>query len=316
MANVHQRWDTLMKLLMEKGAQALASLVLPGVQVGKALDKELHVTNLEGDLFLDAWWDQCHITVHFEFQKKLDAIDDNDEQNGNKRRKRRKKKKQKPMDRRMWEYNCAMDMRTGRPVYSVLVYLTPGPNLLGSPYVREVPGTGMGHHFSFLVINLWEVDGERLKHSGFEELLPLLPLTKGGGTRPVVEEMVSELAARDRGDLLELGLFCASLVLKDPVDKHWLREMVHPMQSIIEDSWLYKETIAKGVDQGVQQGLQQLRQMLVRRVHKRFPILAPLAEEQAAPIEDFEVLSQMIDAINDAETVEEARHILEGNLYR
>jgi hypothetical protein len=48
-----------------------------------------------------------------------------------------------------------------------------------------------------------------------EVLLPLLPLTKGGNTPQAVEEMISELVARDRSDLLELGLFCAGLVLKD-----------------------------------------------------------------------------------------------------
>ena len=49
---VDKPWDTLMKLVMEKGAQAFASLALPGVQIGDALDKELRVTNTEGDLFL------------------------------------------------------------------------------------------------------------------------------------------------------------------------------------------------------------------------------------------------------------------------
>jgi len=63
-------WDTLAKLLMEKGAQALASIALPGVQVGDALDKDLRVTNIEGDLFLDAYLDYLQIIVHFEFQKK------------------------------------------------------------------------------------------------------------------------------------------------------------------------------------------------------------------------------------------------------
>ena len=40
----------------------------------------------------------------------------------------------------------------GRPVYSVLVYLTPEPGLAESPYLQEIPGTGLGHHFTFQVI--------------------------------------------------------------------------------------------------------------------------------------------------------------------
>ena len=61
----------------------------------------------------------------------------------------------------------------------------------------------------------------------------------------------------------------------------------------------------------MQQGLQQLRQILVHHVQKHFPVLAPLAQEQAVLIEDMEVLRNMIEAIIDAGTVEEARHILE-----
>ena len=61
MANDRKPWDTLMKLMMEKGAQAFASLALPGVQVGDALDKALWVTNIEGDLFLDAYLNDLQI---------------------------------------------------------------------------------------------------------------------------------------------------------------------------------------------------------------------------------------------------------------
>jgi hypothetical protein len=40
MAEIWHPWDTLMKFVMHKGAQALASLVLPGVRVGQPLDYE------------------------------------------------------------------------------------------------------------------------------------------------------------------------------------------------------------------------------------------------------------------------------------
>ena len=39
MADDPHPWDTLAKLLMRKEVQALASLVLPGIEVGMALDK-------------------------------------------------------------------------------------------------------------------------------------------------------------------------------------------------------------------------------------------------------------------------------------
>src|SRR6266566_3263561 len=81
------------------------------------------------------------------------------------------------------------------------------------------------------------------------------------------------------------------------------------LESILEDSWVYQKVLAKGI---AQSGQQQLRQMLVRRVQKRFPTLVLLAEERAALLQDVEILNKVIDAINDAETLEEARSILEG----
>lgn len=58
---------------------------------------------------------------------------------------------------------------------------------------------------------LWELPPEILKQPGFEALLPLLPLTKGGKNLETVDEMIKELIARDRSDLLELGHFLTKL---------------------------------------------------------------------------------------------------------
>ena len=294
MAEVHHPWDTLMKLVMERGAQAFASLALPGVQVGNALDKAFRVSKIEGDLFLDAFLNDQQIILHFEFQKKKDTKKD---ENG----------KVQTMDRRMWEYNSAMDMRLGRPVYSILIYLTPEKDLAGSPYVQEIAGTGMGHHFTFQVIKLWEIEGKVLKCSGFEELLPLLPLTKRGNTPQVVEEMASELAARSRSDLLELGLFCAGLVLKDEIDKRWLKERFHDMQSIIEDSWLYQEVIEKGLQQGIQQGIQRAAMGIVRA---RFPELEQFAGQIVEKINDADRLQMLTIKLSIVPSQERAKELL------
>jgi len=298
--DVDKPWDILMKLVMEKGAQAFASLALSGVQIGDALDKELRVTNIEGDLFLDAWLDRQQIIVHFEFQRKEGTI-------------RNKDGKVKTMNRRMWEYNSAMDICMGRPVYSVLVYLMPENDLAQSPYVQEIPGTGLGHHFSFLVIKLWEVEGEVLKGTEVEELLPLLPLTKGGNTPQVVEEMVRKLVARGRSDLVELGLFCAGLVLKDEIHKRWFRERFGDgdMQSIIEDSWVYQGVIGKGREEGREEGRQQgFQQAAISIVKARFPELEQFASKIIETITDLNRLQVLIVELSTVSSQEDAREIL------
>jgi hypothetical protein len=281
MAKIHHPWDTLMKELMGKGAQALASLALPGVQIGDALNRELSIKKIKGDYFCNAYLDNFAIIVHFEFQKKKHGV----------------------MDRRMWEYNCAMDISTGKPVYSILVYLVKEENLVGSPYVGAIPRTGTGHHFIFHVIKLWEIAPEVLKQSGFEELLPLLPLTKGGRTLATVDDMITELVARNRSDLLDLGKLCAGLVFKDEFDKQWLEERFKNVQEIIESSWVYQQTLEKG-------GQQALRATANRIAAARFPELEQLAKEIVEMIKDLDQLQMLAVELSIASSQEHAKQLL------
>jgi hypothetical protein len=233
MTDLKNPWDTLMKLLLRHKIQVLASLLLPGILVGEALDKELKIQQMVGDFFFNAILLGIEIILHIEFQKSKDAR----------------------MGRRMWEYNVAMDLVENKPVYSILIYLAPDGNddtFAGSPYVREIPGTGMGHYFTFQVIKLWLVEPAEFKQPGYEDLLPLLPLTKGGKSRAVVGDMMDELVARDRSDLLRLGYHFAGLVLTDLQDQHWLTERFRKVLmnlDILKESWTYQETVAEILEQ-------------------------------------------------------------------
>src|SRR5260370_39783065 len=297
MKDIDKPWDTLMKLLMEKGAQALASLALSGVQVGDALDKELKIKNIRGDFFCNAYLNNLAIILHFEFQRK----------------------KHKAMDRRMWEYNAAMDINSGKPVYSILVYLTNKGNLVESPYVQAFPGTRMGHHFAFQVIKLWEIAPEVIKQSGFEDLLPLLPLTRGGKNLETVNDMITELVARNRPDLLELlGHLCAGLVFDNETGRRWLKERFRKVQEIIEESWVYQETLQKGREEGLekgreegrQQGLQTAQQGAIGIVAARFPELEQFAREIIKTVSDLNQLQMLIVELSVASSQEQAKELL------
>ncbi len=295
--DVNHPWDTLMKLLMRKEIQALASLALPGIEVGSALDKELKLKSSEGDFFFHAILHDLEIILHFEFQKKKDM----------------------QMGRRMWEYNVTMDLMENRPVYSVLVYLMKdddegGNTLVGSPYVREIPGTGMGHHFTFQVIKFWEIPPEVAKRPGFEVLLPLLPLTKGGNNLAIVDDMINELIARNRSDLLGLGHFCAGLVFTDEMSKQWLKERFDKVLEIIQESWTYQETLQKGIEkgrkEGLQQGIQTAQQTAIGIVAKRFPQLELLAKALITMISDLNQLQMLTIELSIASSQEHAKELL------
>jgi hypothetical protein len=69
-----------------------------------------------------------------------------------------------------------------------------------------------------------------------------------GKSRETVEDMMSELVARNRSDLLTLGYNFAGLVLTDPQDKHWLTERFTKVLmglDILKESWVYLEGLAK-----------------------------------------------------------------------
>jgi hypothetical protein len=345
--HVSQPWDTLLKLVVGPGAQAFASLVLPDVVVVGSLDKELRVTNFVGDLFLKAYFEGDRSVIHFEFQKKKGPkSEERRRQEGEPEKEKesweewekkqvvaddeeKRRKREKPMDRRMWEYNCITDIQMECPVYSILVSLVPdGPPVVDSLYVREVPGTRLGHHFAYRVINLWEVDGERLKSPECADLLPLLPLTKGGNTPGVVEEMARELEAHDRLELLPLGLFCAGLVLKTKVERLWLIERFGLMdeESILDDSWVYQLVLTRGesrgeargrqqgLQQGRQEGLQQgllaAQQTAVGIVKARFPELEQLAAEILETLRDANRLQVLTIELSVVSTPEQAKALL------
>jgi len=231
----------------------------------------------------------------------------------------------------------------------VLVYLMkeddePEDSFVGSPYVRQV--AGMGHQFSFQVIKMWQVLPEVAKQPGFEVLLPLLPLTKGGQNLETVDEMISELVARNRSDLLGLGQFCAGLVFTDEISKQWLQERFDKMLDIFEESWTYQQTLQKGLVQGLekglvqgreqgreegreqgreegreqgreqgreegrQQGIQTAQQIAISIVAKRFPELELLAKAIITTISDLNQLQMLTIELSIVSSQEHAKDFL------
>ncbi len=117
------------------------------------------------------------------------------------------------MRRRMWEYDVNMDIMENMPVYSVLVYVMKDDDdkedtLVGSPYVRGDSGDWNGTPFHLSGHQTVGDSTEVAKQPGFEVLLPLLPLTKGGRNLETVDDMINELVARNRSDLLIRPILC------------------------------------------------------------------------------------------------------------
>jgi hypothetical protein len=180
---------------------------------------------------------------------------------------------------------------------------------------------------------LWEIPPERLQQKGLEGLLPLLPLTQGAkeARDKIVNDMIEGLRAAGKEDILALGYAFAGRVYTTKDDRKWLKRRFAMFEDFLEESWSYQEMVQKGLDKGIElgkkQGIEQgieigekqgiekgalsaLRPTLVHVVEARFPELTALAQQQGERFTVSELLSDVIDKLLKAQTLDQARRIL------
>ena len=295
-----KQWDRVIKLLMQANPQDLVSWIFTDAVYQGELNLELQrKAPIFADLLYTIKLRRKKVVLHVEFQRQ----------------------RHKRMDKRVWEYNCLASIHTGLPVYSVVIYLVEDKSIVDPPYQMKLPKGFTIHKFLFQNIKLWEISPEVLKQQKLPGLLPLLPLTKGGKRREVVEEMIQSLQQTDKTDLLPLGYTFAAFVFEEGDDQQWLKERFEKMKDILEESWAYREMVqeakARALEQGKQQGLEQgkkenMKQVVVRFVEIHFPDLTLLAKKQMAQATASQQLQEMLDKLFIAQTDDEAKAILIG----
>jgi predicted transposase YdaD len=232
------------------------------------------------------------VALHVEFQKQQD--DD--------------------MGRRVWEYNVLTCVRTGLPVYSVVLYLVKDAPIVESPYTVELSADEIIHHFVFQNVKLWEIPPEVLIEQKLPGLLPLLPLTKEGNRREVVEQMMNSLQQTGKNELIALGYAFAVRLLEKEIDQQWLRENFMSVENIFEGTWMYDEIIKKGMVRGLEQGaqkeLQALCTTLMRFVETHFPDQLALAQQQVELTTTPSQVQELLDRLFVARTNDEVRKTL------
>ncbi len=284
-------WDGLMKMLVGAHPQHFVSLLLPGAHFEKDLVTEMKNRTIEADLLYVVTWNNQKTVLHVEFQRRSDP----------------------DMGRRMWEYNFLATYISGFPTCSFVIYIKKGGSIVKSPFELKLPNGDPAHVFFFRDIKLWEMPSEWLEQPGVEGLLPLLPLTKKGSHREIVDEMIARLNAAGKQDLLPLGYAFAALVFNKPGDYEWLRSKF--VMDILEESWAYREMVQKGLQQGLERGRQEgelraQRETLLDIVQARFPELTPLAKRQASHMKDPQALRQVTVKVSIAPTAQEIEQLL------
>ena len=191
-------------------------------------------------------------------------------------------------------------------------------------------------HFFFESIELSELAPDDLLVMEQPGLLPLLPLTEGGASKEVTEQMFARLQAKEHADLLAIGSTLASLVFKreHSPDLEWLFRRLRAMHDILRESPFYQEILqegreeglVKGLEEGLQRGrkagleegiqegkLEGQREILLALVQARFPAMALLAKKLVAVMGDSASLQDVTVKISMAQTDEEVQqYLLEG----
>jgi len=246
------------------------------------------------DILFEVMLNGIQVLLHVEFQRSSDS----------------------QMAERLWEYNLKATRQYRCPVWSIVLYLKKDGEVAESPLTRDFPTGRVVHRFDFEVTKLWEILTIELAQKGLPGLLPLLPLTKGGARREVVEDVITgliPLGEEPKTELLTLAYGLASLAFgkRNKVEQEWLRRRFAMMYDMLRETPAFQDIMKEGIEEGKEIGqLEALRQTLMHVVAARFPKLVRLAKGQAAIIDDPDELDGLIVKISIAQNAREARSYL------
>lgn len=307
-------WDRSLKRLFKIVPEDLVAWLLPEATFVSVVSPELDSEDNESeaiypDLLFEVQLNQARVILHVEFQRSRDS----------------------QMAERLWEYNLKTTRQYGCPVWSVVIYLKKDGKVAKSPLTQQLPNGRLVRHFEFDVVCLWQIPTQELQQKGLPGLLPLLPLTKNGLRREVVEEVITGLLQVKKevlqGELLTMAYVIASLAFgkADKADQKWLIWRFAQMYDLLEDTPAYqhikKQGLLEGLEKGRKEGLlegekkggiEALRQTLQHIVAARFPKLTRLARGQSMIIDDPKELDNLIVKISLAKDIEEAKNCLIG----
>ena len=293
-------WDDLMKRLFATSPQQIVQWLIPGAQFVGERSLELKNRTIEADILYNILVQGKKMVLHVEFQRRGDRT----------------------MGKRLWEYNALTVITSGIPVRSMVIYLKKTGSVVEPPYILKVPDGEPSHVFFYRTIKLWELSSDVFRQPGTEGLLPLIPLTRDGTRREVVDEMIVGLLAAQKAELLSIGYMLSALVFKKEDEREWLNRRFAMFRDILKDSWAYQDILREGLEEGREQGIEEgrqkerdanlkmWRQALMTFTETHFPDLSSLAKKRMAAVEDPMVLQRVIVSLFSAQTVEEARQYL------
>ena len=285
-------WDNIMKRLVNANPQAFVKWLVATAIFLRVLDGELKSQHTFADALLEILIDGISGLLHLEFQTEHDE----------------------EMEVRLLEYNVlASRQYEHRPVFSFVIYLRKTGKIAKSPFIRRFADREV-HRFHFQVIKLWEVPAEQLLQMGWQGLLPLVTLAKGGKKPEVVKTMIDRLVAAHDFDLLAIAQMVGGLAFKPGSEQEWFRKRFSMYQDVLRESWVYQEIgqefFEKGQEEERQRRLQGQREILMSFVQAHFPEITALAQQQADSITDPEILQNIVIKLLATQRLDQAKQML------
>jgi predicted transposase YdaD len=286
------KWDSNFKHLVEANPEHFIEWLLPGAHYVRELNTHLN-RGIDIDILYEVIFQRIRILVHLEFQRYEDA----------------------EIDKRVLEYNVFASCKFDCPVVSFVIYLKKESKVVEPPLIRELPDGKVILRFDFINIKLWEIPTDELRKIGLVGVLPLLSLTREGGTPEVVQEAIdgiegSALDSSVKASLLAITFTLASLALTRPESLEWLRRRYQMYKDILRDTEIYQLIMQEGEEKEHLKRLQDQQQVLLGFVQARFPDIVSGAAKQIPTITDIEVLKHLTLKVGLASSSEEARRLL------
>lgn len=219
----------------------------------------------------------------------------------------------------MWASNISATCTHRCPVWSCVVYLTGEDRADRAHYGEVVTGHHVICRFDCSTVKLWEIPTEEFFRMGRRGLLPLLPLTREGRRRDVVERAIALLTPEGEepaGELLSLLYGFASVAFAGD-DQCWLQRRFAMFYDMFSETPAFQEMAREGRRAGFREGLQQgcvhLRQAAADLVAARFasPGLAEQVPHALEGVDDPHKLQRLVVALACATTPAEVRHLIE-----
>ncbi len=291
-------YDESFKALVRDDPLAFIHLMFPKAKLVRQLREKLKEWKLEVDALFEITLESgISILVHYEFQTYNDP----------------------QMAKRLLRYNVLIWSEYNLPVCSCVIHVLGDGHLPTSPFQVEIDPTRPIFRFHFDVLELGELSPEEIIQTGQPNLFPLLPFTKDGARREVVETVFEELTQKGKTNLLSVAQTLASLAFgraKNEVDQEWLLRRYKQMFDLVKDTPVYREMMRDAREEGLKEGREEgreegLRQAAMDIIAERFPRMVRLATGILPTIDNSSVLRSLIVKMSTAQTATEAReHLL------